>query len=170
MSHAFWTCMRPSPWPFLHACCCSCSGASLAPPSLPQGDVDSIFREAGYHVQDEQEVFLPEGGFRRADLVAIHQNGEQLALDIQCTGTPDYQTSSLAHLLRQDDIKTCRYGIAPQGLLRGFSPCIPSPISAASLSGSSRAVATAPPHLCGGPLHCFLGAHWLECSLGLCSL
>ena len=72
-----------------------------------------------YHVQDEQEVLLSEGGFRRADLVAIHSNGERLALDAQCTGTPDFQASALEHLLRQDDIKARRYGVAPAAVPAG---------------------------------------------------
>ena len=77
-----------------------------------------LYRDAGYHVQDEQVVLLPEGGSRRADLVAIHASGEQ-ALDIQCTGTPDFTTSPLTHLMRQDDVKARRYGVASGGLLPG---------------------------------------------------
>ena len=71
----------------------------------------------------------------------------------QCTGTPDYQTSSLTHLLRQDDIKARRYGVAPQGLLPGGSHLAsPYPSQWRALSVLRCPVATAPPHLCGGSL------------------
>ena len=111
-------CGRPLGLSSTHVASCA-QGPRLHRHHSLKGMWAQLLREAGFHVQDEQEVLLPEGGFRRADLVAIHHNGEQLALDVQCTGLPDFEGSALHHLLRQDDVKARRYGVAPQGRLPG---------------------------------------------------
>ena len=111
-------CGRPLGLSSTHVASCA-QGPRLHRHHSLKGMWAQLLREAGFHVQDEQEVLLPEGGFRWADLVAIHHNGEQLALDVQCTGIPDFEVSALNHLLRQDDVKARRYGVAPQGRLPG---------------------------------------------------
>ena len=90
--------------------------SSSSPPCDQRGS-GSLLRAAGSHAHLEQEVQKPDGGFRRADIVAIHHSGEQLALDVQCTGCSDYQVSSTAHLTSQDTAKAGRYGVAPGATL-----------------------------------------------------
>ena len=85
----------------------------------------TILRETQYHTQVEQNVFLSDGTFRKADITALHASGHHLALDVMVTGNPDPGQPAAAHVSNQERGKAARYGSRPNGSLPGGLLCIP---------------------------------------------
>ena len=84
-----------------------------------------ILKEAQYHTQLEQNVLLPDGTLRKADITALHASGHHLALDVMVTGNPDPTLPATAHLSQQERGKAARYGTRPNGPLPGGITCVP---------------------------------------------
>ena len=84
-----------------------------------------LLNAAGYFTQLEQEVLLPDSTTRRADLLARHNDGSTLALDVLVTGSPDLSQSIDAHLSHQAHQKASRYQVPAGGLLPGGIKFIP---------------------------------------------
>ena len=92
---------------------------------MPSKKSGSLLRAVGFHAHLEHEVQKPDGCFRRAEIVALHRSGKQLAFDVQCTGFSDYHVGPTAHLTPRIQPKpVVMDGVAPGAT--GHSPFAPS--------------------------------------------
>ena len=83
-----------------------------------------LLMAAGYTVQLEQDVLLETTASKQADLVARHENGDQLALDVLVTGSPDLAQPVDGHLDRQARQKASRYESQPHQFLAASVSCL----------------------------------------------
>ena len=63
-----------------------------------------LLTPAGYHVQLEQEILIPNNGTKWADLVARHTDGTIFSLDVLITGSPGLRQPIDPHLRRTEDL------------------------------------------------------------------
>ena len=85
----------------------------------------ALCRQAGWHTDAEQLVYIQADETKRADFVAHTPQGERLACDVMVTAAPTPWSEHGTHLHRSSAAKATRYGTVPWGYTHDRAQLVP---------------------------------------------
>ena len=84
-----------------------------------------LCRQAGWHTDPEQLVYVASGETKRADFVTLSPEGQRYACDVMVTATPSPWLAHAGHLSTSAAAKASRYNCQPGGFTHDNARLIP---------------------------------------------